>query len=85
MSTKNNEITTLSHEQAYDETEKMTHVDRYDADGCEIIRGIHPQWGPTVLIFPMVGDVIGVPVMAEFQPEIMALKNATAEFTPQPN
>ena len=75
MSSKN-EIVSLSHEQAYDEVAKLDDKDHYSADGAEVYRGTHPEWGPTMIIFPAFGDAIHIPIPAALQPPVTAIKNA---------
>lgn len=70
-----NEIVSLSHEAALTVVDELSQLDRYSADGCDIARGIHPQWGPCVIIFPPFGQAISVQMPKILPVEITAILN----------
>lgn len=71
-----NEIVGLTHEQAYDEADKLSEKTEHHADGVTIIKGKHPQHGSVILIIPPFGEVMQM----SLQP--MAIHNADETMFP---
>lgn len=78
-----NAIGTLSLPDATAAVAALTEDEHFQTDGAEVYRGIHPLWGPCVLIFPMAGDPISVPMQGfnlipapPIEAEITIIRNA---------